>query len=316
MRPPRLKPTSDTFYHAYNCVAGIPGYFPFQEKEKLRFLSLLRRLEAYYVVDVLSFQVMSNHFHLVLHAPEAPPSDEETCERYRAHYRNTRELRPGSRKCARIAAKLRDVSCFMHDLEHQFTTWFNTSRPVRRRGTLWAGRFKSVVLEAGHALWSCWKYVEMNPVRASMADTPSDYVFGSFGCWIRQGRHPFQHSIEERVLPRLQSLFGLDSLDAVRKKMQEEFKLLELLKGTAVQNDVPFLPRDGRRLPLPFSIQPHRRMRHWTDGLVVGSAQFVRRLLVRAYGSRGAARFRSTPAAEEVDGTRLVCGKHLLARRE
>jgi putative transposase len=316
MRRPRLKPTAETFYHACNRVSGIPGYLPFQDEEKEKFLSLLHRLGAYYVIDVVSFQIMSNHFHLVLRAPAEPPSVEETCKRYRAYYHDKRPLHPGSKECVRIAAKLRDVSCFMHDLEHQFTTWFNASRPVRRRGTLWAGRFKSVVLEVGQALWSCWKYVEMNPVRAFMVDTPSDYAFGTFGCWKRQGRHPFEPSVEEHVLPHLQRLLGLDSLNAVRQKMEQEFKYLELIRGTAMPHEESALPPDETRAPLPFSIRSDRRVRHWIDGLAIGSTRFVRRILSRAYGPGYAAWFKPTPAEEEVEGVRLVCGKPLVARRE
>jgi hypothetical protein len=35
----------------------------------------------------------------------------------------------------------------MHDLQHPFTCWYNRTRPQRRRGMLWQGRFKSTILD-------------------------------------------------------------------------------------------------------------------------------------------------------------------------
>ena len=71
----------------------------------------------------------------------------------------------------------------MGDLQQGFATWFNRTRPVRRRGALWGGRYKNTVLEAGLAVWNCWKYVKMNPVRAGIVANPADYRFCSFGEW-------------------------------------------------------------------------------------------------------------------------------------
>ena len=46
--------------------------------------------------------------------------------------------------------------------QHLCTAWYNRTRPERRRGPLWAGRFKNTVLESGLAVWACWAYVERN----------------------------------------------------------------------------------------------------------------------------------------------------------
>jgi hypothetical protein len=63
MRQPRLKIDEvDTFYHCYNRVAGDPGYFPFEDAEKERFIRLIKKLSRFYTVDVVAHQVLSNHF--------------------------------------------------------------------------------------------------------------------------------------------------------------------------------------------------------------------------------------------------------------
>ena len=55
---------------------------------------------------------------------------------------------------------LKRVSEFMRELEQPFTRWFNRTRPRRRKGHLWAERFKNTILENGLAVWDCWKYID------------------------------------------------------------------------------------------------------------------------------------------------------------
>lgn len=51
-----------------------------------------------------------------------------------------------------------------------------------RTGTLWEGRFRSCLIEEESYLISCYRYIEMNPVRAGMVANPSDYPWSSHGC--------------------------------------------------------------------------------------------------------------------------------------
>jgi putative transposase len=54
------------------------------------------------------------------------------------------------------------------------------NRTYRRSGTLWEGRFKSCLAQdEGYAL-NCYRYVELNPVRAGMVTRPQDYQWSSF----------------------------------------------------------------------------------------------------------------------------------------
>ena len=73
---------------------------------------------------------------------------------YTAFHQGRRTLRPGSRACRAWQARMRDVSWCMRHLQHLYSIWYNHSRPIRRRGPLWAGRFKNTVLEDGAALWA------------------------------------------------------------------------------------------------------------------------------------------------------------------
>ena len=50
----------------------------------------------------------------------------------------------------------------------------------QRSGTLWEGRYKSAVIDTDEYLLKCYRYVEMNPVRAGMVERPGDYRWTSF----------------------------------------------------------------------------------------------------------------------------------------
>lgn len=156
MRHARLKPASqDTWHHCYNRAVGTREDRPLDDAEKEQFVRILYRVSTLYAVRVAAYQVMSNHYHLLLQAPAEPPSEAEAIERYTAFHQGRRTLRPGSRACRAWQARMRDVSWCMRHLQHLYSIWYNHSRPIRRRGPLWAGRFKNTVLEDGAALWAC-----------------------------------------------------------------------------------------------------------------------------------------------------------------
>lgn len=51
----------------------------------------------------------------------------------------------------------------------------------RRSGTLWEGRFKSSLIDSDRYLLTCYRYIELNPVRAGMVAAPADYKWSSHG---------------------------------------------------------------------------------------------------------------------------------------
>ncbi|MGJ8664597.1 MAG: transposase [Marinicella sp.] len=50
-----------------------------------------------------------------------------------------------------------------------------------RTGTLWEGRFKSSLVDSDFYVLTCMRYIEMNPVRAKMVESPQDYKWSSYG---------------------------------------------------------------------------------------------------------------------------------------
>jgi len=66
----------------------------------------------------------------------------------------------------------------MQGLSRSYTAYFN--QRYKKVGHLWQGRFKSKVIVKDNYLIDCIHYIELNPVRANMVKTASDYVWSSY----------------------------------------------------------------------------------------------------------------------------------------
>jgi putative transposase len=180
----------------------------FGERECEAFRMFMRMYEKFSGCRVLSYCVMSNHFHLLLEVPliaESGLADEELLKRLSALYSEAfvagvagelAEARGagvdldaakngglGEAQVAEIHARftyrMHDLSEFMKGLLIRFTRWFN--RTHDRTGTLWEERFKSVIVESGVAARTIAAYIDLNPVRAGMVTDPADYRWSSYG---------------------------------------------------------------------------------------------------------------------------------------
>jgi len=70
------------------------------------------------------------------------------------------------------------VSIMMQSLGRRYVQYFN--RKYKRTGTLWEGRFKSCLVDTEAYLLTCYRYIELNPVRAKMVTHPKDYQWSSY----------------------------------------------------------------------------------------------------------------------------------------
>ena len=70
------------------------------------------------------------------------------------------------------------VSSMMRFLNQQYVRYYN--RRYDRTGSLWEGRFKSCITQTDSYLLACYRYIEMNPVRAGMVDHPAKYPWSSY----------------------------------------------------------------------------------------------------------------------------------------
>jgi len=116
----------------------------FYADEDYRFyLECLYDAASYHGCAVHAYVLMTNHVHLLL-TPFSPQA----------------------------------VSRCMQAVGRRYVRYVN--QVYRRSGTLWEGRFKSGLIDSEHYLFTCSRYIELNPVRARMVARPGDYRWSSY----------------------------------------------------------------------------------------------------------------------------------------
>ena len=171
---------------------------------------LIRDAAGAFAIDVLAYAVMSNHLHIVvLTDPDRVPAwtPAEVAARWAsAHPRTGHNGHPQAWSPAEIAEKAAD-SAWIETTRHRLRSlsWFMKcikERLARRAnrddgctGHFWEGRFHSVPLLDQAAVIAAMAYVDLNPIRAAMADRPesSDYTSIQDRCVARQQHRAVQH---------------------------------------------------------------------------------------------------------------------------
>jgi len=156
---------------------------------------LERRLEALvsvFAIECLDHSILDNHFHAILrNRPDvvAGWSDEEVARRWLRLKRSELDLNPeptaeqiaafllDPAKVAQARKRLSSISELMGHLKEAISRAANREDDVR--GFFWQGRFSATRLGDDAALLVCSLYVNMNPIRAGLAETPEDAQYTS-----------------------------------------------------------------------------------------------------------------------------------------
>jgi len=113
------------------------------DADRRLYLDLLAEHAAAQKAQVHAYVLMSNHVHLLL-----TPGDDWA------------------------------VSRMMKAIGERYVRQFNKAH--RRTGTLWEGRFRSSIVDSQSYLFTCQRYIELNPVRAGLVTHPSQYRWSSY----------------------------------------------------------------------------------------------------------------------------------------
>src|SRR5688500_18797583 len=69
------------------------------------------------------------------------------------------------------------IASVMQSVGRQYVRRFNST--YRRTGTLWEGRYRATVVDTQRYLFTCYRYIELNPVRAGIVRAPQAYRWSS-----------------------------------------------------------------------------------------------------------------------------------------
>jgi len=300
MRLPRIKLDGIANYHCISRIAGQEHVLGDVEKEF--FVKLLRKLSIYHGAGILTYCVMSNHFHLLVEMPDplttAALGREEILRRVGILYGKdaAEALRMELERAASSPSATReeeildsyrkqmgDLSGFMKQLKQRFSHWFN--RRTGRKGTLWEDRFKSLLVEGDeNALLTVAAYIDLNPLRAGLVRAIEDYRWCGYASAVA-GDHQARAGLG-RIFDRTFWVCGEDHVTEW-EKTGASYRLLLYGEGESrefVEEGSPLRPgftreqveeevaRGGK---LPISQVLLLKVRYLTDGVVLGSADFV-----------------------------------------
>ena len=285
------------FYHCISRV--VDRRFIFEEEEKEHFVALMRECEAFCEVRILTYCLMSNHFHILVEVekrPENPLTADEILAKLEKlsgyqnvgavrqkieMFRNAKDSAGEEGYLDSFRVRMWDVSFFIKMIKQRFSHWYN--RRAGRKGTLWEERFKSVLVDgAGDALVTMSAYIDLNPVRGGIVKDPKEYRWSGYG---------------EAVAGRKGAKLGLQTVVTAMRKGKEESlsKALELYR-MRIYNDGheqnESLDENGRLVQgalshedvmkvlsakgtLPVADYIRCKVRYFCDGAVFGTREYV-----------------------------------------
>lgn len=115
----------------------------YADEDYLTYLEWLNEYAELCQCSIHAYVLMTNHVHLLI-TPHKPNS----------------------------------AGTLMKRLGQRYVQYIN--RTYRRSGTLWEGRFRSCLTQEEDYVLSCYRYIELNPVRAAMVEHPAEYRWSSY----------------------------------------------------------------------------------------------------------------------------------------
>ncbi|VEN75153.1 conserved hypothetical protein [Candidatus Desulfarcum epimagneticum] len=259
-----------TVYHVISRTA-LDG-FPFQDVEKEALVKIIKKFSYIYFSDIMGFCVMDNHFHLLVKMrPDHDFTDEQIRERFVNLYGREREF--GEADIERFREKWSNLSEFMKEIKQTFSRFYN--RLHHRKGTLWAERFKSVIVENGNTLINCLAYIDLNPVRAGIVDRPEAYRWSSLGYHIQSGNEGAFLSTDFGLV-EFNVMSEAERIRRYRRYVYEAGALRPSGKDFAGSIDPGVVEKERNA---GFNLTRTRRFayrtRYFTDSGIIGSKAFV-----------------------------------------
>jgi putative transposase len=202
----------------------------FHEDDYRFYLACLQETTTMHATAVHAYVLMTNHVH-VLMTPQQPTS----------------------------------LAKVLQALGRRYVPYINAT--YQRTGTLWEGRYRASLVDAEPYLFACYRYIELNPVRAGMVQDPVEYTWSSYQ-WHAYGQHDpaitdhalylalgttmqerqtayralFQHHLDENLLQEIRA-----TLNQCRVLGTERFK--DAMEATLARRVRPGKPGRPRKLP-------------------------------------------------------------------
>ena len=237
------------------------------EHRKQWIVDRIQLLSSLFSINLCSYAIMSNHYHLVVHIEPDRASSwsrKEVAERWTTLYQGPLLIQQWLNGATLNKAQQQTVNDIIATWRERLSSlsWFMKclNEPIARKankedqctGHFWESRYKSQALQTEHALLACMAYVDLNPIRANLADTPEDSDYTS---------------IQERIRPQW------DLKKAIQRQIKQ--KSVSALTESHIRNIKPtqLMPfthqnTNNQHNNLPFNLIDYLELVDWTGRIL------------------------------------------------
>lgn len=219
-----------------------------------------------YAIDVCAYAVMENHYHVVLHVNKSSPikwtfteiftrwtklhKPHELVSRYFSSEKlDSEEMLELAALAAEYRRRLMSISWFMREVNEPIARKANDED--ERKGRFWESRYASQALVDDTAILSCMAYVDLNPIRAGIKQTPEQSDFTSIQVRIRNLlssskdlTKPLKTFVDEGSEAQIDGPFGNISLKEYLSLVDWSGRVIKKDKAGAIPaNIAPILSR-------------------------------------------------------------------------
>ncbi|MGE3318220.1 MAG: transposase [Candidatus Berkiella sp.] len=263
-RSQQIDLSKTSYYHCMTrCVrrSYLCGYDSETQRDyshrKEWIVSKIKHLANIFAIHICAYAIMSNHYHLVLFVNEKQADSwdqQDIITRWHALFpTDAKSITTYSKKEAEIKIeqwrhRLMDISWFMRCLNEPIARYSN--KEDEKKGRFWEGRFKSQALLDEGALLSAMVYVDLNPIRSQIAQTPEESDFTS----IQERLKTFAKHLKNQsasLAPQPQSLVPFADLHIaddinpiIDFKLLDYFELVESTGRMIHQDKKGIIPND------------------------------------------------------------------------
>jgi REP element-mobilizing transposase RayT len=206
-----IEPGSGTYHVCSRCVrrcflCGVDDLTGRDFSHRRQWIQArILELSKLFSISIYAYAVMSNHYHIVLKIDPIELTDEEVADRWLQLCPATtrgKEVHPqkadrrraiigNPAKLGVLRARLQSLSWFMRFINEPLARRAN--KEDNCKGRFWEGRFKSQILLDDASILASMVYVDLNPVRAGIADDLNDSDYTSI-------QHRLSNDLEEKQI--------------------------------------------------------------------------------------------------------------------
>jgi putative transposase len=313
----RLKPIDSIV--VYHLISRVPQGDLLWDAAALkdRIRDLLWRTADFSGVEIITYALMSNHFHILVRVPEKTSADSAVTDaelirrverlngvkaagalqslhpdfcRDEAMRLDGQALSPAAEEAvikrwekyrAQQIRRMHDVSEFMKCFKERVSTWYN--RAHQTHGTVWGARFKSLVVEnRPEVLRTVALYIDLNPVRAGLVDDPMHYRWCGYGEAVAGHRH-----IRAELSAVMERADWTEGGPSYRLWLAGKGRRADLQRQKRAMPDAIIAEIEAHHGALEESTALRRRLRLFTDGGALGCPAFIASLFAQVKSALG-----------------------------